>query len=87
MHLLKVRHKCGGWIAYYLLKKDQFDKNVHFKVHFHLEVCGQFFVFEKSLLSSTRLHSFDQKYSKNSNIVNYVYSLKELFSIWIYFKI
>ncbi len=30
-----------------------------------------FLFFEKSLLYSTRLHLFDQKYSKNSDIVKY----------------
>ncbi len=29
---------------------------------------------------------FNQKYSKNSKIVKYYYNLKQLFSIWIYFK-
>ncbi len=29
-------------------------------------------------------HWFDQKYSKNSNIVKYYYNLKSLFYIWIY---
>ncbi len=33
-----------------------------------------------------RQHLFDEKYSKNSNIVKYYYNLKELLSIWIYFK-
>ncbi len=39
------------------------------------------------LLQMLRLHLFDEKYSKNSNILKYYYNLKELFSIWIYFKI
>ncbi len=30
----------------------------------------------KSVLRSPRLHLFDQKYSKNSNIVKYYYNLK-----------
>ncbi len=33
-----------------------------------------------------RLHLFDKKYSKNSDIVKYCYNLKELFSNLIYFK-
>ncbi len=33
------------------------------------------------------LHLFNQKYSKNSNIVKYNYNLKGLFSIWIDFRI
>ncbi len=38
----------------------------------------QFFfnVFERSLLCSPKLHLFDQKYNKNSNIVKYYYNLK-----------
>ncbi len=32
--------------------------------------------FERSLFWSTRLHLFDQKYSKNSNIIIYYYNLK-----------
>ncbi len=27
------------------------------------------------------------KYSKNSNILKYYYNFKQLFSIWMYFKI
>ncbi len=52
----------------------------------------QKFVFGKiwcflSLLCSPRLHLFDQKYSKNSNIAKYNYNLKWQFSILIWFKI
>ncbi len=32
------------------------------------------------------LHLLDKKYSKNCNIMKYYYNLKQLFSIWIYFK-
>ncbi len=32
--------------------------------------------FWKNCFCSTRLHLFDQKYSKNSNIVKYYYNLK-----------
>jgi len=40
------------------------------------------------IISSERakLHIFNQKYSKNSNIVKYYYNLTELFSILIYFE-
>ncbi len=34
-----------------------------------------------SLKCLPRLHLFDQKYSKNSNIVKYYYNLKEMFSV------
>ncbi len=34
-----------------------------------------FNVFENSLLSSPRMHLFDQNYSKNSNVVKYYYNL------------
>jgi len=51
-----------------------------------VQVWCQFNVFKRSLLSSPRLHLFDQKYSKNSNIVKYYYHLKELFSICKYFS-
>ncbi len=45
------------------------------------------FVFEKSLMFTKVAFIWSiQKYSKNSNIVKYYYNLKELFSIWIYFK-
>ncbi len=33
-----------------------------------------------------RLHLFEQKYSKNSNIMKYYYHFIELFSILMYFK-
>ncbi len=45
------------------------------------------FPFFKYLLCSPRLHLFDQKYSKNKNIMKNCYNLKYLFSICIYFKI
>ncbi len=32
-----------------------------------------FLFFERSLFCAPRLHVFDQKYSKNGNIVNYYY--------------
>ncbi len=35
-----------------------------------------FNVIDRSLLCSTRLHLFDQNYSKHNNIVNYHYNLK-----------
>ncbi len=35
----------------------------------------------------TKAELFDQKYSRNSNIVKYYYSLKQMFSMWIYVKI
>ncbi len=43
------------------------------------------YVFERSLLCSPRLHLFDQKYIKNSNMVKYYYNFKQLFSICIFF--
>ncbi len=36
--------------------------------------------------STPTLHLFDQKYSKNSNIVKYYYNLKEKFSISVFFQ-
>ncbi len=54
---------------------------------FYLYYLRLFFnVFEESLKCSLRLHLFDKKYSKNSNIVKCYYNLKWLFSILIYFK-
>ncbi len=41
-----------------------------------------FNVFE---IRSPRKYLFDQKYSKNSHIVNYYYNLKELFLSFIIF--
>ncbi len=46
-----------------------------------------FNVLTSSLFCSPRLHSFDQKYNKNRNIVEYNYNLKQLFSMWISVKI
>ncbi len=37
-----------------------------------------------NLLCSPKLHLFDQKYSKNINIVKNDYNLSWLFSMWIY---
>ncbi len=42
---------------------------------------------QTSILCSPMLHIFDQKYSKNSNIVKYYYNVKELFSEFEYFNI
>ncbi len=42
-------------------------------------------LFLKRLFSSPRLHFYDKKYRKLSNIGKYYYYLKQLFSIWIYF--
>jgi len=44
------------------------------------------YIFKRSLISSPRLHLFDKKYSKNSNMKFYN-NLKYLVYIWIYFKI
>ncbi len=41
----------------------------------------------ESVLCSSNLHLFDQKYRKKCNIVKYYYNLKECLSILIYFKI
>ncbi len=35
-----------------------------------------FYVFERNLLSSPRLHLFDQKYSNQHNIMKYYYNLR-----------
>ncbi len=43
-------------------------------------------VFERRLLCSPSLYLFDQKYSRNSDIVKHYYNLKCLFSILIYFE-
>ncbi len=51
-----------------------------------IQIMTFFCVLERSLLCPQKLHLFDQKYSKNSNIVKYYYNLKQQFSILIYFK-
>ncbi len=44
-------------------------------------------VLERSFVCSPRLHLFDKKYNKKSNVVKYYYSLKYFFPILIHFKI
>ncbi len=60
---------------------------VHLNSHLKFVVGKIFLCFWKKSLTLTKAALFDQKYSKNSNIVNYYYNLNELFSIWIYFAL
>ncbi len=45
-----------------------------------------FYVFERSLFCPPKLHLFDLKYNKNSNIVKYYYNLHLLIYVVIYLK-
>ncbi len=52
-----------------------FSNHISYTTNPKFGVSKKLHVFEKSLLCSPRLHLFDQKYSKNSNIVKYYYNL------------
>ncbi len=52
----------------------------------YISTAIQNFAVSKNFLDSSRLHLFDQKYSRNSNIVKYYLNLKYKFSILIFLK-
>ncbi len=64
------------WITWlnYIFRLWGLLKCRHYTVQ-KFEIFKNCYVFERSLLCSTRLHLFEQKYSKNSNILKYYYHL------------
>ncbi len=51
----------------------------YFTVHFYIPIIH--YPFERSLLCWQRQHLFDQKYSKNHNIVKYYYNVEYIWNI------
>ncbi len=73
------QHQWFLWLVFGRFQVSGFEDRM-------IQIMTFFCVLERSLLCSQKLHLFDQKYSKNSNIVKYYYNLKQQFSILIYFK-
>ncbi len=70
----------------YFTRSPQLYKVPTTCVHYRLQFSARYLMLLKDSLCCLRLHLFNQKHRKNSNIVKYYYNFKKVFSIWIHFK-
>ncbi len=85
-----LSHSLGDFMEYIVQKFgvgkifewSLFHGDIYTSIYSILRTVRILNVFDINLIRSPRLHLFDEKYSKNSNIVKYYYNLKWPFSIF-----